>query len=454
MSEQLNGEQHRDTILNAIRHAGIVGCGGGGFPTHEKLRTKAEIVIANGVECEPLLESDRHMLLRNSEKVINGLRLAMKVVGAKQGYLAVKAKHKDIIILINAEIRMDMGIKLFLMENFYPAGDEHVLVYEITGRRVPMGGLPIHVGVVVCNVSTLAFIADAMKGMVLTHRYLTVTGDVHRPAVANVPLGISLQEAIDGVGKGASIKDFAIIVGGPMMGKVETDLSLPVTKTTTGIIVMPRHHHLTQMKTDKLETVIKRSRSACCQCRFCTDLCPRYLLGHNLQPHKLMQTLAYATDAEGPAGIESAALCSECGLCAYFSCPMGLVPNRVIGLIKGVMAKNKQRPDFKQPLYDLPPFRDYRKVPAPRLIARLGLQQYPHGLPFVELSPLPSQLALPLKQHVGVPAKPVVSVGDRVGTGSILAKCPEGELGANLHSPAEGIVTVIDDCIRLKIQSA
>ena len=431
----------KKNIEDMVMQAGIIGAGGAGFPTHIKLSGQADMVIANGAECEPLLETDRHLLLREADRVIIGLKASMTAVGAESGIIAVKRKHGDIIRLLEGLLQNGNKIKIVELDNFYPAGDEHVLVYETTGRVVPMGGIPLNVGAVVSNVHTLALIADSLEGKSFTHRYVTVTGEVNKPAVAKVPIGISIRDAIEGIAGGASSSSFSVIVGGPMMGKLENDLDKPVIKTTGGIIVLPGDHKLVEMKNYSLVTAFKRARSVCCQCNFCTEMCPRFLLGHKLRPHKIMRLLPATDGSIDPGSVYSAALCTECGLCGYYSCTMGLSPNLVNGFLKDVMGRNKIKPDFKAVRMEEVNFsRDYRKVPANRLTNRLGLAEYDRRLPFVDSSLKISRHILPLKQHIGAQSVPVVKPGDLVDTGTLVAVIPENSIGANLHSPVKGIV--------------
>jgi len=435
-------------IIDRIRDAGVVGAGGAGFPTHVKLSAKADVVIANGAECEPLLESDRHLMLREPQKVIEGLKLAVEACGAVKGILAVKEKHRDIVEVLTPFISKEANIEMFLLKNFYPAGDEHVLVYEVTGRVVPMGGIPLHAGVVVNNVYTLAMVYDAVHGDTFTHRYVTVTGAVRRPGVARLPVGMPIREAVEKVGGGVSTGNFKVIVGGPMMGKIEEDLEKPIIKTTSGILVLPGNSKLVSLKTSSMGVSIKRAKSACCQCRFCTDMCPRFLLGHKLQPHQVMRVLPASSGDMDIQNVYSSALCSECGLCGYFSCTMGLQPNMVNGMLKEVMGKTKVKPDFKglEP-YGINPFREDRKVPTNRLVGRLGLSGYDRHLPFRDGDFITDRLTIPLKQHTGAPSIPVVNKGDRVSEGDLLAKIPEGSLGANIHCPSDGVVIEVSESI-------
>ena len=180
------------------------------------------------------------------------------------------------------------ALDVFELGDFYPAGDEQVVVYEVMGRVVPEGGIPLMVGAVVSNVESLANIAAAVEGRPVTERWLTVCGEVARPMVTRVPIGVSLAEVIEAAG-GTTLSDYQVVVGGPMMGAVAADLAAPVTKTTSGIIVLPVGHNVVSGKVRDLDQVTKIARVACCQCSRCTDLCPRRLLGHGLEPHKIMR---------------------------------------------------------------------------------------------------------------------------------------------------------------------
>lgn len=441
MSDQANRARDNLHICDIIKNAGIIGAEGAGFPTHVKLSADADIVIANGAECDPILETDRHLLVNEAGKVIEGLKLAMQACGASRGIIAIKRKHKDISAVIEGLLKDEASIELLLLDNFYPAGDEHVLVYEATKSVVPMGGIPLDAGVVVDNVHTLALIADAIHGKSFTHRYVTITGEVNRPCVAKIPIGMSIREAIDKVGKGPSISDFKVVIGGPMMGKVEEDLDTAITKTTGGIIVIPENHRIVTMKTIPLQSSVKIAKSACCQCNFCTEMCPRALLGHKLKPHKMMRLLTELEEGLDTESIYSASLCSECGLYGAYACTMGLMPNRVNNFLKGVLSKNRFKPDYKDKrMNEIHEMRDYRKVPTGRLIERLDLTRYERHLPYIDEGIKPERVILPLKQHIGVPAIPVVNPGDRVEAGSLVAKTPEKGLGASLHSPIDGIV--------------
>jgi Na+-translocating ferredoxin:NAD+ oxidoreductase RnfC subunit len=243
--------------------------------------------------------------------------------------------------------------------------------------------------------------------------------------------------------------DYKVIVGGAMMGYVEDDLDKPVTKTTGALIVLPSNHCVVTIKNLDIETAIKRAKSVCCQCNQCTDMCPRYLLGHKLRPGKMMRTMtSMIKEQDDFTDIYEATLCSECGLCGCYACTMGLNPSLVNRYYKALLNRNGIRVSHgKEPIYEPNSSRQYRKTPASRLISRIGLTRYDRHLPFIEDQVKPNKLILPLKQHIGAPAAPVVKVGDRVMSGQLIASIPQGSLGANLHAPLAGLVVEISQNI-------
>ena len=321
--------EKRQEIIAKVRAAGVVGAGGAGFPTHVKLAADADMVLANGASCEPLLASDPYLMERETFNVLKGLALAMDCTGASRGIICLKGKHQGAMSAIRQALAGGNGfdrIEIFELGDFYPAGDEHVLVHEVTGRLVPEGGIPLQVGLVVSNVESLLNVFRAAEDRPVIDRYLTVTGEVNNPLVTRVPIGTALSEVIDLAG-GARIGDYKVVDGGPMMGRVISDLSTPVTKTTSGVIVLPPDHNIVTGKITDPDRIRNVTRVACCQCTLCTELCPRFLLGHNLNPHKIMRQLGSFSDRS--LEIQKQALvCSECGICEKFACPMMISPGK------------------------------------------------------------------------------------------------------------------------------
>ncbi|HON06907.1 MAG TPA: SLBB domain-containing protein, partial [Verrucomicrobiota bacterium] len=227
-------------LIEQVKMAGVVGAGGGGFPTYVKISSKADIIIANGAECEPLLHKDAAVMENFAQYLVKGMQLSMEATGAKEGFIGIKGKNKDAIKTVNSLCK-GLPIKVFILGDYYPTGDEFDLVYTITGRLIPPAGIPIQVGVVVNNVETLMNIAKAAQGEPVIKKTLTIAGAVKNPCTVTVPVGISYRECIDIAG-GLATDNAVLFIGGLMMGSVTDDFETPVTKTSTGVVVLPRNH--------------------------------------------------------------------------------------------------------------------------------------------------------------------------------------------------------------------
>lgn len=426
------------SLVELIENAGIVGAGGAGFPTQVKLDAKAEYVIVNGAECEPLLRVDQQLLAVYSREMLSVLNKVVSEVGAEKGIIAIKRKHHDTIDKLADAAAGYKSIEIFLLDDFYPAGDEQVTVYEVLKRIVPEGGIPVKVNTVVINAETLLNIHRALSGKPVTEKYVTVTGAVRNPLTLKVPVGSSYESLIEAAG-GAAVSDYAIIEGGPMMGKIVADNRESVKKTTKGLIILPNDHPLILSKKKDIETMLRESRGACCQCTLCTEVCPRNLLSHRLYPHKLMRLTQYNSLADNSSTL-GAFLCCECGLCEQ-ACIMGLQPWKLNQVLKSKMsAAGLKNPYHNQPEH-ADPFREYKKFPVKRLIQRLGLEKYNVDAPLDESGKLRvKEVTIALKQHLGVKADAVVAVNDKVTTGQIIGRIPEGKMGGNIHSSITGTV--------------
>ncbi|HWQ78608.1 MAG TPA: 4Fe-4S dicluster domain-containing protein [Anaerovoracaceae bacterium] len=430
------------SLVELIKNAGIVGAGGAGFPTHVKLDTRAEYVIVNGAECEPLLRVDQQLMEAYSKEMAAALDQVVWETGARKGIIAIKKKHHEVVRKLEAAIGGNGNLEIFLLDDFYPAGDEQVTVYEVLQRIVPEGGIPLEVKTVVVNAETLLNIYYALSGKSVTEKYVTVTGAVRRPVTLKAPVGTDVALLIEAAG-GAAVSDFAIIDGGPMMGKILAGNRGYVKKTTKGLIVLPVDHPLIKAKNKTLDTMLRESRSACCQCILCTEVCPRNLLGHRLYPHKLMRLTQYNSLADNSSSMQEAFLCCECGLCEQ-ACIMGLQPWKLNQALKVKMgAAGIKNPYHSQP-ERAAPFREYKKFPVKRLIQRLGLGKYDVSAPLDESIKVKiKEVTIDWKQHLGAPAEPAVTVNDRVRAGQIVGKIPEGKLGANVHSGIDGTVVSV-----------
>ena len=421
-----------------LEELGIVGAGGGGFPASAKFKARVSLVIANAAECEPLLHKDKELLQHLSGPFLRGLQTAMELVGAREGVIGIKEKYHEIIAAL--EQQAPPGVRIVPLPDVYPAGDEFILVHLVTGRVIPPGGLPKDVDAVVSNVETLVNIGLDLP---VTHKYLTVAGAVATPVTLRVPVGISIGEVIAAAG-GPTVADFGVLLGGVMMARPAESLEVPVTKTTGGIVVLPASHKLIERHNAPMIQVNRIGRSACDQCRFCTEFCPRFVLGHPIQPHRAMQSLGFAT---GVDAMVATLYCCECNLCTMYACPEDLDPKNVCVQAKP-LARERGLTFKGDPASIKPhPLAEFRRVPMRRLIARLGLGEFNNTGPLVEHSFVPHRVNILLKQHAGVAALPVVKCGDRVRVGDLLAAPPEGKLGARVHASIDGVVTVNRDAI-------
>lgn len=446
----------KTTFLEAVKAAGIVGEGGAGFPAHVKYAAQVDTVIVNACECEPLLHTDQHLILGHAAELVEALLLLKEVTGASRAVIGLKRKYTKSIELLTAVIGT-RPVELALLDNFYPAGDEQTLVREVTGRSVPPLGLPLHVGCVVANVGTLISTARAL-GMAgpaqpCIRKVLTITGEVKNPGIIEVPLGTALLDCLAAAG-GPSVPDPIFILGGPMMGRVVENIDdmakESVTKTSGGLIVLPRGHYLHVNATQSVERMRRRAAAACIQCRCCSEQCPRHLIGHPFETHKVMRAFGAGMELTAEQA-KQAILCCDCGVCEHYACPMALSPRRINQSVKAALREAKLAYDGpREIIEERTRWRSARKVPVPRLAARLNIAKYME-LPMSELGTLePRTVRIPLRQHIGAPAVLVVKSGDRVQPGDLLGDIPVGQDGkealcARVHASIGGVVLSVDN---------
>ena len=447
------------TLLKQIENAGIVGCGGAGFPTHKKLDCKVEYLIVNAAECEPLLRTDRWLMVHKAEEIVKAASMVGSMTGAAHIFIALKETYKDEISTLTEAIQnTGCPVELFPMQNFYPAGDEQIMCCDVTGRTVPPSGIPLDIGCVVSNTATMYAIYQASLNQPLTRKYLTITGAVKEPCIVHAPLGASFEDCLALAG-GTNLSEYHVLAGGPMMGKLfsrEEAKNLVVTKTTSGFVVLPEDTALIRKKTTPVALSLKLAKTSCIQCSYCTQMCPRYLTGHPLRPHLIMRKLAFCENPEeliSDEDVQQAMICSECGLCENYACPMGIYPRQVNLYIKGLLRKNGFRyTKPSAPLHELPE-RAYRRAPSKRIAARLGVDSYYDYNITVCHELNPEMVSIPLSQHIGAPCTPAVTPGERVSEGTVVGQVPEGNLGALIHASIHGIVKeVTEDSVTIQIE--
>jgi SLBB domain./Respiratory-chain NADH dehydrogenase 51 Kd subunit. len=441
------GECYMEEWIKKIREAGIVGAGGAGFPAYAKYNAHVDTFIANGAECEPLLNTDQAIMMRHPQEVVMALETVGKSMGAKNIYIAIKQKHQECIEKIDGAIKnLSASVIIYPLRDYYPAGDEFMLTYEVTRRVIPPAGIPLNVGVCVANVGTLYNAYNAIfNEEPVTYKYVTVNGEVGSPGVICVPIGTTLRDCIERVG-GATLKDFSVIVGGPMMGRIYPDgkeaLDLPVRKTTGGVIVLPVDHPLIFKKTIPESVAVKRARAACIQCRYCSDMCPRNLLGHQLYPHLVMRTVS---NVENAADMRMTLLCSECNVCELYACPMGINPRTMNSVFKSKLREAGVRYDYSGYLLKVNDMIDYRRVPVYRLVMRLNLDRYSQDVKYYGTVEDIKSVKIMLRDGPGRTARPIVAQGDEVLKGQKIADVDDDALGVPVHASMAGTVTQITD---------
>lgn len=295
-----------DELVKIIDDAGIVGLGGAAFPTKVKLTpppgSKPQLLIINGVECEPYLTNDHAIMLAHSVDIVRGIRLLMRAAKVGKAVIGIEVNKPDAIKTMRAAAADFPNITVMPLKVKYPEGSEKQLIEAVTGREVPSGGLPISVGVIVQNVATALAVSDAVRyGLPLMSRVITVTGpSVKRPGNYRVPIGTDLRSLIEIAG-GVPSDVGKIILGGPMMGKAVVSIDAPTIKGVSGILMLPRSMSL------------RPEPQPCIRCGACVDACPM-----GLEPY-LLSTLSRFErwdECEDNRVIN----CIECGSCSY-TCP-------------------------------------------------------------------------------------------------------------------------------------
>ena len=434
-------------LKQTLQENGVVGAGGAGFPTYAKLDERAEIILMNCAECEPLLKLHRQLMEQRAEEIMKTFDGIARVVGAKEAVIGIKREYKAARRAIDRYIDAYPNMRVQLLDSAYPMGDEVVLIYEATGRVIRPGGLPIEEGVAVFNVETVYNIYRAVECQTpVIDKLVSVVGEVERPVTVRVPIGASIRDVVAYAGE-IKVKNPAYLIGGPMMGNLQDETSV-VTKTTNAVIVLDESHGLIRRKNRNAAIDLKRAASSCCQCETCTSLCPRHALGHPIEPHKFMRSAANR-DFQDTNVFLNTLFCSSCGLCENFSCPQGLAPRSLIADYKLGLRKAGVKPPADVALAPVKESRKYRKAPEERLEARLGLAKYNVDAPlqpddYWEKESLIHKVKIMLSQHIGAPAVPIVEKGAEVVRGQCIARPADG-LSVGIHSSVNGRVQEVTD---------
>lgn len=430
-------------LTDIIKEKGIAGAGGAGFPTYAKLDKRADVIILNCAECEPLLKVHRQLLQKYAYEIMSTLREIAQSVEASRVIIAVKEAYTNTVEAVKSYHDFFPEIELKLLKENYPAGDEVILIYETLGKVVPPGSIPIEVGTTVFNVETVYNIYKAINHKEpVTASYLTVAGEVKNPITVKVPIGTSVEFVV-GLAGGVKIEDPIYIMGGPMTGS-QVNAYDTVKKTTTAILVFPRHHFIVQKKNSNPYVDMKRAMSSCCQCEMCTDMCPRHELGQPITPHLFMRAATSGVTQDLKPFLDTM-FCCGCGVCEMYACPQGLSPRKLISEYKNGLRKKGIGMPKGVPLKEVSSMREYRKVPMERLTARLGLKEYDLEAPLSEIEYIPKQVKISLSQNIGMKSKAIVYKKDLVSLGDVIAVAEEGKLSLPIHASISGEVLEVNE---------
>jgi electron transport complex protein RnfC len=315
-----------DEVVSAVQQAGVVGLGGAAFPTHVKLAPPKDhavhTLIINGAECEPYLTSDHRTMVEYPARVLFGIRIMMKTLGVSKCVVGIERNKPDAIAAMQGSVPPDLDVTILSLTVKYPQGAEKMLIQAVTGMEVPSGKLPVTVGVVVQNVGSVAAIAEVFEtGLPLIERIVTVSGHgLRKPANLIVPVGTKLRDLL-GFCDGLTPEAAEVVNGGPMMGQAQANLDAPVTKGTTGIVVLARE-----------ETRAAKSYP-CIHCGRCLDACPVFLNPSLLGDYARVGRYDDMTDLH-------LADCMLCGSCAYV-CPSNIPLSQLFQASKVALRRAK-----------------------------------------------------------------------------------------------------------------
>ncbi len=315
-------------VRAAVKNAGVVGLGGAAFPTHVKLDPppdrSVEALIVNGAECEPYLTSDHRVMVEHPERVHFGIRIVMQCLGTSRAVIGVERNKPDAVARLRATVPDDLDVEVVSLRVKYPQGAEKMLIHAVTGREVPSGKLPIHVGTVVQNVGSIAAIAEVFEtGYPLIERIVTVSGPgVVRPSNLLVPVGTKLRDVLAFCG-GLTDDARELLMGGPMMGTPQADLDAPVLKGTSGLVALTAAE------------AKPRRVYPCIGCGHCLDACPVFLnpslLGKQAQAGRYDEMVGH-----------SLMDCMVCGSCSYV-CPSNIPLSQMFAVAKGAVRRGARR---------------------------------------------------------------------------------------------------------------
>ncbi len=414
------------SIKEILQKNGVIGLGGGGFPSFLKLDKNINTFIINCAECEPLLKSDYFFLKYNFKKILEVVKLYREILSLKRVIIAIKEKNLHLLSTLTLE---KFKIELFKLKDFYPVGDEKILIKLLDDVLIETEKFPKDYGYLVHNASTCGAIYDAVfLNKPLIKRFVTVTGEVTNPYVGEVKVGSPILKLFEKAGM-LNPENCEVIEGGIMTGKLSSKYGY-IKKTTGGIFLLPEDNRAVIERKQSVSYILKSGFERCCDCDKCTELCSRSNIGFYLKPDRLVKSYGKYFD-------NSILNCSNCGLCSLFACPFQLSPRNVINFLK---KKKEGLLNNKSNLITGKHFSNLF-VSSNRLKKRLNLEKYGKSLKFVGEVFLKGEYVVELPR--GTKWKNF-SKGDYVKESEPLNDVLEW-FGYNVHSPIDGKIVLVED---------
>ncbi len=435
-------------IMLRMRNAGVVGTDKFAVPTYVKLSSKADLVIANGAESEPLLHSEKSLLYEKPGLIIDGIKIAMEATGALKAVIAVRSSEKERMSYLSALLKEEEDIDLFFLEDFYPSGDDPILVYEVTKKLIPEGKTPLDEGIVVEKLLSFAWMYQGYHGKPVTERPISVVGEVQKPQVSWFPIGTLYKDVLKSAGGTTlDLKDAVVFDGGPLQGEIVKDLNVGIGKNTSAVMVLPKDHKVSKVKMKSLEEMILQNQGVSGDSSMMEDLCPRYQLGYDIHPSEVMKSFHFPLTMKS-ATLSSAYLCNDCSLCEFVgSSTLNESPRLVYSeFLKGLARQGKKKPlESSKKIKKVRSNYEYNKVSCSHLTRRIQVEKYDSFNRSILPKTNPQKVRVPVTRHKGTPAQPVVVEGQSLRMGDVIAFSPPGELGTTYHASIPGRVSEVND---------
>lgn len=398
-------------------------------------------IILNCAQCEPLIHTSRLLVEKYTREIIRTFAKIGKNFESENIIVAIGKADKDTIELLEDIVSDHPSVKLKVFDGAYPAGDEYVLTYELTGQVISADSSPIEEGIAIFDVeSVYNMYMELEKGIHASHKWVSVLGEVESPVTLRVPIGMKAEDVVKKAGR-ITCDNPVYLIGGPVSGKPGTKYTR-INNTTDAIIILPEDHQVICSKKTNSSVELKRAFSSCCNCMRCTELCPRNLLGHPVDPHGFIRA-ASCSAMENTDKFLNTMFCSSCGLCEMYSCVQGISLKNIMteykeGLIENGITK------YHTDLNKISDDRKYRKISIKRLTSHLALTRYDKLTSLKEISWPGKNVKLCLTDNKDCPAKAVVKLNDSVTEGQIIAVFDD-ENKFPIYSGISGVVTEVTE---------